>query len=200
MNSFFADKKNIYMVVGGVVIIVIAIIIGIVVGRSTSTPSSNTGAPGPAGSAAGAGGPTTGPGSTATWQEVPKDVVIPDQNATATSVPKDVAIPKVSIPAAPGVDSSLRVFTITADGGKFTPSTIAAYTGDTVSVKFTAVDKTYDITFPDYGMKQTAQKGQTKVLEFQAQAVGKFAYYCDSCGGLKSTAVGYIIVAPTTSH
>ena len=193
-KNFFADKKNIYLVVGAAVVLIVAVIIGIVVGRSTGSPASG-GVNGPAAGGT-AGGPTTGPGSTATWGEVPKDIVIPNQGATATSVPKDVAIPKVSIPAAPGVSATLRVFDISADGGKFTPSTVAAYTGDTIHVNFTAVDKAYDITFPDYGMKQTAQKGQTKVLEFQAQAVGKFAYYCDSCGGLKSSAVGYIIVAP----
>jgi hypothetical protein len=45
-------------------------------------------------------------------------------------------------------------------------------------------------------MKQTADKGQTKALEFQAVNSGKFTYYCDLCGGLTSKTIGYIIVAP----
>jgi plastocyanin len=175
-------KEKIYLIAGGVVVL---IIIGVLISGSTNTGTNTV-------------SETSGPNGqtkSLTQAEVPSDIVVPDQGATATSVPKDFAIPTVSIPAAPGADSSLRVFDIKADKDEFSPSTVAAYSGDTVHINFTAVDKTYDITFPDYGMKQTANKGQTKVLEFQANATGKFTYYCDSCGGLKSSAKGYIIVA-----
>jgi hypothetical protein len=37
-------------------------------------------------------------------------------------------------------------------------------------------------------MKQTAKKGEGKVLEFQAVTEGKFLFYCDACGGLNSSA------------
>lgn len=141
------------------------------------------------------GGTGGGTPASPTRSAVPPNVVVPGQNATS-GVPEGFAVPKVVIPAAPGVTSNLRVFDIKGEKGKFVPSTVAAYAGDVVHVNFTAVDKAYDITFPDYGMKQTAAKGETKVLEFQAAATGKFAYYCDSCGGLNSSAVGYIIIAP----
>ncbi len=131
-----------------------------------------------------------------TRSEVPSGIVVPDQNATNT--PKDIAVPKVSIPAAPGVTSLLRVFDIKAEKGVFSPSTVTAYVGDVIHVNFTAVDKGYDITFPDYGMKQVAGKGETKVLEFQAGSSGKFTYYCNSCGGLDSQTKGYIIIVPKT--
>jgi len=176
------NKEKIYLIVGGVVVL---IIIGVLVGGSTKTGTNTVS------DTRSTGGRT----KSLTQAEVPSDVVVPDQGATATSVPKDFAIPIVSVSAAPGSDASLRVFDITASGDVFSPSTIAAYTGDTVHINFTAADKTYDITFPDYSMKQVATKGQTKVLEFQASATGKFTYYCDSCGGLSSSAKGYIIIA-----
>ncbi len=130
----------------------------------------------------------------ATYATIPAGTAVVAQNATGTAA--NIAVPKVVIPAAPGVSASLRVFDISGNGGVFTPSTVTAYVGDTVHINFTAVDKAYDITFPDYNMKQTAQKGETKVLEFQATNAGKFTYYCDSCGGLKSNAVGYMEIVP----
>ena len=173
------EKKNLPLIIGAVVVLVL---IAVYVFTKTGTnTTSNKGA-------------TNEQTTSLTRSEVPSNVVVPDQGASATSVPKDVAIPKVSIPAAPGANSSLRVFDIKADNDAFSPSTVTAYMGDTVHINFTSVDKTYDITFPDYGMKQTAEKGQTKILEFQANIVGKFTYYCDSCGGLQSNAKGYIIV------
>lgn len=127
-----------------------------------------------------------------TKEAVPKDIKIPE---VGEKVSAEVAAPSVVTPAAPGVSAKFRKFAIKGEGGVFNPSTIIAKKGDTVHVDFTAMDKTYDITFPDYGMKQTAEKGQTKILEFQALTTGKFTYYCESCGGLNSKAKGYIIVA-----
>lgn len=177
------DKKKLYSIIA-IVVIIIAILIGFLLGKSSNTNTETN-----------PSGEIKVPFS-ATHAEVPTNITVPDQNTASTSVSKDVAIPTVSIPAAPGVSAQLRTFNITAQKEKFTPSTVIAYTGDTIHINFTAVDREYDITFPDYNMKQTAQKGQTKILEFQAQATGKFTYYCELCGGLKSSALGYIIVAP----
>lgn len=142
------------------------------------------------------GTPTSGPTS-ATRSDVPPGTVAPAVGATGT--PEGVAVPQVSIPAAPGVKAQLRVFNITASNNVFTPSTVIANEGDTIHINFTAVDKTYDITIPDLSLQQTAKKGETKVLEFGANPPGKFAFYCESCGGLNSSAIGSIIIVPATS-
>ena len=179
LKELFSSHNNrtTYLIIGGIVVVVIAIIVGVVIGSMVNKQISPL-------------------QEIPLRDEVPSDIVVPDQNASATNTPKDIAIPKVSIPAAPGVSATLRVFDITAKENTFTPPTIAAYSGDTVHINFTATDKAYDIIFPDYNMKQTAQKGETKVLEFQAQATGKFTYFCELCGGVQSKAIGYIIVAP----
>ena len=44
-------------------------------------------------------------------------------------------------------------------------------------------------------MKQTAKKGETKVLEFQANQDGNFLYYCEVCGGVNGNVKGNIIIA-----
>jgi len=127
--------------------------------------------------------------------DVPANTVVPDKNTVLTDAQKkEIAIPTVVTPAAPGVESQFRSFDIKAEGGVFTPSKIIANVGDTIHVNFTAVDKDYDIVFPSYNMKQTAKKGQTKILEFQAVTDGSFTYYCEICGGPASTAKGNIII------
>lgn len=112
---------------------------------------------------------------------------------------KVVAVPTVVVPAGPGMATTtgpqLRIYNIAAAAGHFVPYQIIANVGDTVHINFTAEDGAYDITFPSYGMKQTAQKGQTKILEFQALEAGTFTFYCTACGGPTSTARGQIIIA-----
>ena len=128
-------------------------------------------------------------------EEVPGDVKVPGMNETLTDAEKEViAVPSIVTPAAPGASASFRSFSISGDGGKFVPAEIIARLNDIVHVTFTAVDKDYDIVFPSYGMRQSAKKGETKILEFQAVSEGSYTYYCDSCGGANSPAKGKIIV------
>lgn len=127
--------------------------------------------------------------------EVPKDVVVPEMTTKPQELKdKSIVIPSLVAPAAPGAESKFRSFSLTADKGVFTPNKIIAKVGDTVRVTFTAVDRDYDIVFPNYNMMQQAKKGQTKILEFQALQEGNFLYYCDTCGGPNSSAKGNIII------
>lgn len=128
--------------------------------------------------------------------EVPTGIVIPTMN-DQTLTPeqkKDIAIPSLVTPAAPGSVNNLRNFNITAQGGKFTPSQIIGKVGDTMVVKFTAVDQDYSISFPSYSMRQVAKKGETKSLGFHAGESGNFIYFCDICG-TSTTATGNLIIA-----
>lgn len=127
---------------------------------------------------------------------VPPDVKVPEVGEKPANTA--VAIPVVVRPASPyeGVSAKYRGFAIKAENNLFSPSTIIAGKMDIIHIDFTAVDKAYDFIFPDYGMKGIVQKGETKILEFQAVTEGKFTFYCDACGGLNSSAKGYIIIAP----
>jgi len=127
--------------------------------------------------------------------EVPKDIVVPELTTKPQELKdKEIVIPTVVVAAAPGVESKFRSFSISADKNFYNPSKIIARVGDTVHINFTAVDKDYDIVFPNYRMSQVAKKGQTKILEFQAQQEGDFLYYCQACGGPNSQTVGHIII------
>ncbi len=133
------------------------------------------------------------PGVSATRQPVPSNISVPDANSA--NVPADVAKPKIVGPANPGGTASFRSFTVSIKGNAFSPDTVIVKTGDTAHINFTAVDKNYDFTQPDYGLYVSIPKGQTKLVEFSATAEGKFTFYCKVCGGLASGAKGDIIVA-----
>lgn len=138
----------------------------------------------------------TVPGQTGslTRQEVPEDVVVPELNQEIGN--ENIAVPLTVSPASPQGEAMFRRFEISAANDKYIPSEVIVNQGDTVHIDFTAVGKEYDITFPDYGMKQTAQKGEKKILEFQALNPGKFLYYCELCCGMDGNTKGYIIVVP----
>lgn len=130
---------------------------------------------------------------TPTRAPAPTDVVVPALDQTTTA---DVAVPQVVAPASSHSSASFRSFSIEADGDQFTPSTIIVNVNDVVNIVITAVDKNYDFTQPDYGLKQSILKGQTKTIQFGATAAGKFTFYCASCGGPSAGPIGYIVVSP----
>ncbi len=129
-----------------------------------------------------------------TRMEVPEDIVVPEMEDELEN--KEIAVPLTVTQAGPQTEAMFRRFEIKAEKDKYSPSEVIVNERDTVHIDFTAVDKEYDLTFPDYGMKQTAKAGEKKVLEFQAMIPGKFLYYCDLCGGLEGNTKGYIIVVP----
>lgn len=118
---------------------------------------------------------------------VEKDTAVQDEN---------IAKPKNVTPASPVSDASLRDFeVIVAENNKFSPEIITAYKGDIINFYIKAVDKDYDWTQPDYGFSNfKINKGETKKIQFQASAEGKFMFYCESCGGPDKGPIGYIIV------
>ena len=137
-----------------------------------------------------------GPFPTITKEEIKPEekIIVPEMGEQTT---EDVAVPTNVQQAAPGVSAKDRTFTIEAKAGKFNPSTIIVKTGDTVRITINAVDKEYDFVLPDYGFAtQPIAKGASTFLAFQALTSGKFIFYCKLCGGVDSTAVGYVIVSP----
>lgn len=132
------------------------------------------------------------PEKSATWNETPENVAVPEKGSAA---PENVALPTVVGAAAPNVSAAYREFSLTVAGGKFSPDTVIVRKNDTVRITLTASGGDYDFTQPDYGIYLPVLRGQTKWAEFQATAVGKFTFYCKSCGGPDRGPVGYFIVA-----
>jgi len=130
-----------------------------------------------------------------TWQAPPENVTVPEVGQT--NVPEEVAVPKNVSPASAVSDAKIRNFSeLKIENNKFTPQEFIVKQGDIFDVNVTAIDKDYDFTQPDYGFNLSIKKGETKRVQFQATAVGKFTFYCKSCGGPEKGPVGYLVVAP----
>jgi heme/copper-type cytochrome/quinol oxidase subunit 2 len=129
-----------------------------------------------------------------TWQAPPENVTVPE--AGQTNVPEGVAVPKNVSPASVVSDAKMRVFEMKIENNKFTPQEFIVKQGDIFDANVTAIDKDYDFTQPDYGFNLSIKKGETKRVQFQATAAGKFIFYCKSCGGPEKGPVGYLVVVP----
>ena len=180
-----------------VIVVVVVIVIGAGIYYWNSLRAGNNFASLPA---TGTAGSTATPGSgtvsnanaSATIQSLPSNVVVPTQNAS--SVPAGVAAPSIVTSGSPSGSTSYRSFSINISGGAYTPNTVIVNQGDTVHISLTAVDGGYDFTQPNYGLSLAISKGQSKVVQFDADTAGKFTFYCASCGGPAKGPTGYIEV------
>lgn len=92
------------------------------------------------------------------------------------------------------VSSAVKEFTISGKNFSFTPSAIKVKKGDKVKITFQNTAGFHDFVIDEYGVAtKQAQSPATEVLEFTADKIGSFEYYC-SVGthrqmGMKGTLV-----------
>ncbi len=169
-----SKQRIILLVIAIVILVVVGIILGVPEKEAEKTPTEEV-----------------EEAESPTRKKVPEDIVVPE---IGSEVEEDVAVPEIVTEAARGAEAKFRRFEIKAENNVYTPSTVIVNKGDIVHINFTAVDKKYDLTFPDYGMRQVAEPGETKIIEFQAFTQGKFLFYSALYGGLEGEMKGYIIV------
>lgn len=120
---------------------------------------------------------------------ITKDTHVPEPGETASE--SGVAMPKAAQKMANDSKKKIRSFDVIADKNSFSVEKIIVYEDDVVKINFTAKDKTYDFSIPDFGIKQSAKKGETKLVEFQAVRVGSFIFE-------SKPVQGAILVVPAT--
>lgn len=123
---------------------------------------------------------------------VPSGTVVPGVNSTTSP---DVAKP-TSVKPLGGGGLSSRTFSVSVNKDVVTPQEVDMYVLDDVKITFSAVDKDYTFTQPDLGLTWTVPRGGSKMVPMQFANVGKFIYYCASCGGPSKGPVGYFVVVP----
>lgn len=76
-------------------------------------------------------------------------------------------------------DTSVKEFTISGQNFSFTPSLIKVKRGDKVKITFYNTAGFHDFNLEGYGLatRKTEAPSQ-EILEFTADKVGKFEYYC----------------------
>lgn len=182
-TGFTWNKKWIAIIAATVVVIAVVIYLAV----SSGGPVSGQPGTGVAGSASPAS-----KNPAVTRAPAPAGVAAPDKGAQ--NVPQNVATPQVEAVGSPSGNSKYRSFNIQAVNNSFVPNTVIVNLGDTIDLEITAVDKNYDFYLPDFGNKSPLPKGETKRIQTGATAVGKFTFYCVSCGGPQSGPIGYLEV------
>ena len=163
------------------------LLIGVFVFWGRTAPSA------PQGNEPGAAASSAVPKKSTTWTPAPANITVPEKGAT---VPQNVATPKAVQAAAVGSSANYRGYEVAIRGNAFSPDTVIVSKGDVAHIVFASVDADYDIVQPDYGVSALVPQSQTKTIQFDATAAGKFTFYCKSCGGPENGPVGYIIVVP----
>jgi cytochrome c oxidase subunit 2 len=88
-----------------------------------------------------------------------------------------------------------KEFTVTAEQFDFSPSTITVHKGDKVVLLVKSADSTHGIAIPDFGISQALPPGQQERIEFTADKVGTFAFFCNvPCGPGHGEMKGQIVV------
>jgi len=83
----------------------------------------------------------------------------------------------------------------------FTPGTITVNVGDTVRIHLTNIETTenatHTFTVPAYNIQATLDPGEVVSVEFKADRVGSFSFYCAQfCSALHMEMYGWLLVAP----
>ena len=169
-----------YLIFGAVALVLIVAILVIVLTGGKNEPETP-------------GGATTTPANqSGTYKPVDANTVVPGMNSQV-----DSGIAKPTQVKAVGVnDLSARNFNVVLNGDSVSPQKIIIKLLDIVTINFSAVDKTYDLTQPDNGLSWTVPRGGSKSLQFQGTTSGEFTYYCVSCGGPDKGPIGYFVVVP----
>lgn len=181
------DSKTRLITIAEIGVLIAVLVVGLLIGWyfARRAPSSDL--------APGANNASSSSQQSATVSDVPADTVVPEVGDAQSG---DVAVPNSVVDAAPGVEAKSRSYVVTVNGDKFSPSTIAARVGDTISIRFTAEDKDYDYTQPDLGLSAKLLKGKEQLIQVSPSTVGRFTFFCASCGGPDKGPVGYLVVAP----
>ena len=83
-------------------------------------------------------------------------------------------------------ESAVKEFTMTAfyddTGIWFSLKEISVSKGDIVRMKVTNIKGTHDFTLDEYGIKKMTPLNEEVVIEFTADKVGEFIYYCSVPG------------------
>jgi heme/copper-type cytochrome/quinol oxidase subunit 2 len=75
-------------------------------------------------------------------------------------------------------DDSRRTIAVTARAGGFDPPQIDVRQNDLVQVTFTAADVPHAFTIDTYRIAKRATPGHPSLVEFRADQVGRFPFYC----------------------
>jgi plastocyanin len=137
---------------------------------------------------------TTLPAATPTPTPTPTQAMM-DMTETPSASPSEAM---QSTPGVKGVmdeSGNVKEITVTGANFKFNPATITVKKGDTVKLTFKSSGGFHDFVIDEFDVKtKIVADGQQDVVEFTADKVGTYEYYCSVGNHRQMGMVGKIIV------
>lgn len=91
----------------------------------------------------------------------------------------------------------VKEFAVTAKNWEFDPGTITVHKGDTVRLVITSVDVAHGFALNDFNVSVNLPPGETKIVEFVADTVGTYTFFCNVfCGEGHRGMRGSFVVLP----
>ncbi|HEX8932164.1 MAG TPA: cupredoxin domain-containing protein, partial [Patescibacteria group bacterium] len=116
--------------------------------------------------------------------------VVPTITQAATIVPSVTQSATVS-----GAATAVQEFTVEGGSYYFKPNIIKVKKGDTVKITFNSAGGVHDFVIDEYKIKsEKITSGNSTVINFVADKIGTFAYYCSIGNHREMGMVGKLIV------
>src|SRR3989344_5824812 len=109
---------------------------------------------------------------------------------TASPTPPSVVTPGTEAPA-----PEIKTFTVIGKNFSFSPAEIKVKKGDTVKITLQNTGGTHDFVIDEFNVRTPRIKnGETATVEFVADKIGQFEYYCSVTGHRAMGMKGLLIV------
>lgn len=127
-------------------------------------------------------------------QQTPSSTPVPLEvevvNEQETMIPTEDSSEEMS-----GEESNVKVFEIEAGSYYYQPAEIRVKKGDTVRIVLKSVDMMHNFAIDAYGIHSpVVPAGESTTIEFVADEVGSFEYYCSVMQHRQMGQVGMLIV------
>lgn len=111
-------------------------------------------------------------------QESESPSVSPMPMPTSTPAPNSSSNPSTS-PVPSSTPLPIKTFTISGQPFSFTPNEITVDKGDTVRITFKNTSGNHDFVIDEFNVRiKVIQAGQEETIEFVADKIGTFEFYC----------------------
>src|SRR3989338_5559418 len=123
--------------------------------------------------------------------EVKEAVVVPSVDQTNSKTQDEIK--QESTASSAESSSAVKEITMSAKAWAFEPDTIEVSKGDRVKVTVTATDVKHGISI--WGINKRLEPNKSEVIEFTADEVGEFPFFCTVyCGDGHSSMKGKVVV------
>jgi len=118
--------------------------------------------------------------SSSVGDQVGEKDILSEPQATATAVPVvDTSSTPVSSASPNLIVSTVKTFIVFGSNFSFSPAEIKVKKGDTVKIAFQNIGGTHNWVIDEFNVKtSTIQGGKQEEVEFVADKIGTFEYYC----------------------